>query len=395
MKLSRILLPPSLLIRQFSSALLYSYLSGWKCFTPWLLKHAFSSIPISAGAKGMGCIGYPDHPVWEVTSRCNLSCKHCHVSAGEQLNEELTTSEGKKLIDDLRKINSFRMLVYTGGEPLVRQDLFELLRYSKQKGFVNILATNATLINKKSLALELKARGVKAVAVSIDSTDCKVHNTIRNNDNAFSQALEGIAYLAEAKIPLQINVTAMEYNFDNLKSIINFAQEKNAVIVLMYQLVAVGKAQEIKDATLSINRNEQLVKLIASVQKKSSVIIEPVAGPQYWPFLLKNKNNFLTRKLSEKLFHGCCAGRGFVYIKANGDVWPCPFININAGNIKKIDFSEIWSQSDVFLKLRNRENLLKGKCANCEFTKICGGCRARALICNGDLMSEDPSCFIK
>ncbi len=343
----------------------------------------------------MGCIGYPDHPAWEVTARCNLKCLHCHVGEGEEQQKELTTDEGKKLIEELRRVDEFRMLVYTGGEPLVREDIFELLDYSAKSGFINVIATNATLITEK-VAKELKKRKVKGVAVSIDSADSIIHNKIRNHENAFDSALQGIKALAKEGIPLQINVTAMEYNFQSLGGLLELAEEYKAVIVLMYQLIPVGRGGLIKDASLDIHQNELLIKFIQSKQKHSSAILEPVAGPQYWPFLfyMKNKNNSFLKKLGESLFHGCAAGRGFVYIKANGDVWPCPFININAGNVRNQPFSDIWRKSEVFLQLRDRENLLQGKCGTCDYKRMCGGCRGRSLAHNGNLFSEDPSCFM-
>ncbi len=357
--------------------------------------NSFRSIPVAAGAKGMGCIGYPDHPAWEVTARCNLKCLHCHVGAQEEALKELTTLEGKKLIEELRKVNEFRMLVYTGGEPLVRQDLFELLDYSARLGFINVIATNATLITKK-VAQELKKRGVRGAAVSIDSPDPLIHNRIRNHENAFDLALQGIKALAEEGIPLQINVTAMEYNFESLGGLLELAERYKAIVVLMYQLIPVGRGGAIRNASLDIEQNEILLKFIQSKQRDISAIVEPVAGPQYWPYLFsRKKNRGFLKKLGESLFHGCSAGKGFVYIKANGDVWPCPFININAGNVREQSFSDIWSKSEVFLQLRDRENLLQGKCARCEYKRMCGGCRGRSLAHNGDLFSEDPSCFIK
>ena len=125
-------------------------------------------------------------------------------------------------------------------------------------------------------------------------------------------------------------------------------------------------------------------------------MIEPVAGPQYWPYMLE-KNGIqdgLMLKFAGKVFHGCAAGRGFVYIKANGDVWPCPFVEISAGNIKKNDFNKIYYESSVFRNLRNREKLLKGVCGDCNYKTICGGCRGRALAYSGDYLAEDPRCFI-
>jgi AdoMet-dependent heme synthase len=149
--------------------------------------------------------------------------------------------------------------------------------------------------------------------------------------------------------------------------------------------------------------------LLAKKQKNISTLIEPVAGPQYWPYLMEKKfysvngenasikgvqREGFRKRLAEKVFHGCAAARGFVYIKANGDIWPCPFVEVSGGNLRDLSFEKIYRESEVFLKLRNRENNLKGKCGECTYRKMCGGCRGRAHAYTGDYLSEDPSCFI-
>jgi AdoMet-dependent heme synthase len=387
--------PPSLLFKQMGSAMLMGYLNRWRKFPRWLWHHGFSSIPVSNGAWGMGCIGYPGHPVWEVTGACNLRCIHCHAVSGQADPNELTTDEGKKLIDMLAATNEFRTLIYTGGEPLVRPDIFELLRHSQQAGLANIIATNGTLIDEE-MAFKLKDHGVVCNAISIDAADRQTHDAIRNKPGAFDLALRAIEATKKAGILLQINTTAMEYNMPHLPELIDFADDCGAGIMLMYQLVAVGRGEKIEKATLKKSANKYLSELISEKQKTAKTIIEPVAGPQYWPYLLE-KNGIRDGKLLQlagNFFHGCAAGRGFVYVKANGDVWPCPFVEVNAGNIRDKSFQEIYADAPVFQQLRQRETLLKGVCGDCNYKKICGGCRGRALAYSGDYLAEDPRCFI-
>jgi AdoMet-dependent heme synthase len=397
--IGRIIFPPGIVMRQLSSVVLFSHLLGWKKFPLWLFRHSIKSLPVAAGAIGMGCIGFPNHPVFEITGRCNLKCIHCHASPATVKDniDELDTSQVKELIDGLSRIPEFRVLVFTGGEPFVREDLIEILEYSKYKGFSNVIATNATLITDE-IAKKIKKSGVFAAAVSLDSTLKEVHNRIRQDRNAFEMAMNGIEAIKKAGILLQINTTAMEYNFENLKDLIKLADDLGSGIMLMYQLVPVGRGCAIKDAALDINSNEKLLKHIYNVQKDVSVIVETVAGPQYWPFLIENKNGFGSKfylKIARNLFHGCTAGRGLVYIKPNGDVWPCPFVEINAGNILDKPVDVIWKDSSIFKDLRNRSALLKGKCGECKYNDICGGCRGRAYALTGDLMSEDKYCFIQ
>jgi len=388
--------PPSLLFRQLGSVLLMGYLNRWRHFPGWLLKHGFPSIPVSNGAWGMGCIGYPGHPVWEVTGACNLRCIHCHATSGKAAPDELTTDEGKRLIDMLAAESEFRTLIYTGGEPLVRPDIFTLLRHSQKAGLANIIATNGTLIDEE-MAFKLKEHGVVCNAISIDSADVATHDFVRNKPGAYELAMRAMEATKKAGILLQVNTTAMEYNMPHLAELIDFADKSGAGIMLMYQLVAVGRGEKIEKATLKKSANKYLSELIATKQKTAKTIIEPVAGPQYWPYLLE-KNGIREGKLLKlagKVFHGCAAGRGFVYVKANGDVWPCPFVEVNAGNIRDSSFHEIYKNAPVFQHLRRREELLKGVCGECNYKTVCGGCRGRAHAYSGDYLAEDPRCFIR
>ena len=360
----------------------------------WFVKYCRKALPGAAGSWGMGCIGFPAHPVWEMTNKCNLRCIHCHAYGGDE-NDELNTEEAKRLFDQLAEVPEFRMLAFTGGEPLVRSDLFELLAYSKALGFTNTLATNATLIDDK-VAMRLKEHGVVIAAVSLDGFDAKTHDMIRVQPGVFDAAMEGIKGLNRAGILLHINITVMDYNFPELERMMSLIDELNAGILLIYQLVPVGRGRDISDVALDVEGNERLIRFMVETQSKIKAIIEPVAGPQYWSHLLKKSgiNNGPLMWLAEKVFHGCSAGRGFVYIKPDGDVWPCPFIEVSAGNIKEKPFDQIWKGSQLIKDLRNRETLLEGSCGSCEYKKICGGCRGRAWAMTGDCMAEDPLCFI-
>lgn len=388
--------PPSLLFKQLGSALIMAYLNGWKKLPHWLVHNSLKSIPVSNGALGMGCIGYPGHPAWEVTSACNLRCIHCHALSGKPDPNDLTTDEAKIFIDDLADVEEFRTLVYTGGEPLVRPDIFELLKHSRDVGFANIIATNGTLIDEE-MAFKLKEHGVVCNAISLDAADRDMHNFIRNSPVVFDLVLRAIEATKKAGILLQLNTTAMEMTMPYLADLIDFADMNDAAIMLMYQLVAVGRGEKIEEVTLKKKTNQQLSELIASKQKNISTIVEPVAGPQYWPYMLEQKgwNNEIALRIAETVFHGCSAGRGFVYIKANGDVWPCPFVEVNAGNVRQTPFKRIYEESEVFVNLRNREERLKGYCGECRYRRLCGGCRGRAWAYTGDYMAEDPRCFIK
>jgi AdoMet-dependent heme synthase len=217
--------------------------------------------------------------------------------------------------------------------------------------------------------------------------------------NATIRAILPVVIEATKKtgIILQINTSAMEYNMPYLSELIDFADNSGAGIMLMYQLIAVGHGEKIEKATLKKSANKHLCDLISEKQRTAKTIIESVADPQYWPFLLEKKGirDGLGFKLAGKVFHGCAAGRGFVCIKSNGEVWPCPFVEISAGNVRDLNFDKIYLNALVFQHLRRREELLKGLCSECNYKTVCGGCRGHALAYSGDYMADDPRCFIK
>ncbi len=200
--------PPSLLLRQVGSLFCYGYLTKWNKLFLWLVKSGFKTLPVCSGAYGMGCIGFPAHPVWEITLACNLKCIHCHASSGKPHDDELSTEQGLRLLEEIASIREFRMLVLTGGEPLIRKDIFEILEYGKKLGLKFVIATNACLITEE-IALRLKENNVAGVAISLDSYDSKIHNFIRGNLNAFNLAIRGIKNAKKAGLVIQINFTVI------------------------------------------------------------------------------------------------------------------------------------------------------------------------------------------
>lgn len=367
-------------------------LTEWKRLFSWLRYRTVASIPVAAGSVGMGCIGFPYHPVWEVTRACNLKCVHCHAVSGRAEPDELTTEEGLVLIEQIAAEPKFGMLVFTGGEPLVRKDLFDLLAHSRDQRLINVIATNGTLIDD-FVAKELRRLGVRGIAVSLDHTESREHNMIRQNPQAFHKALNGMIACREAGILLQVNFTAMPGNLDNIEDMLRLCDELGAGIVLCYQIVSMGRGIHIN--ALSTYTNQVLMEQIARLQSKTFSIVEPVAAPQYWAFLLsRNSHNGRFKEwLSRYLLHGCTAGWGLVYIKPNGEVWPCPFVPISGGNMRDRPFSEIWRKAQIFDDLRHRDRL-KGMCGKCRHRFICGGCRGKAYASTGDPLGEDPSCFL-
>jgi len=383
--------PPTLLVRQALSVLYFAKLIHWTKLPQWLLKGR-TTLPTAAGAIGMGCIGFPIHPVWEVTNACNLRCEQCHASSGKPLPNELSTEEGKRLLDEIAKVPEFRMLVLTGGEPLTRPDIFELVGYARHLGFEISIATNGTLLTPEA-AREFKKMGVANMAIGFNAIDRAIHEQITRVPGSFEKTKQAIYTTTELGMGLQINTSVMKENHDAIPGLLDFASEVDAQVVLLYQMIPEGRGEE--EMELCLKEYAALTEMVADKQRWSKAIIEPTCAPHYWAYLMSrngNKPSRLGTRLVQNLFKGCAAGNGLCYIKPDGEVWACPFIPISGGNVRHIPLSEIWYQSELFCSLRDRKNL-KGKCSNCLHREICGGCRGRAYAHSGDYLAEDPLCF--
>jgi len=389
--------PPTLLARQAISVFYFAKIVGWKKLPQWLLKLP-RMLRISSGAFGMGCIGFPIHPVWEVTSACNLNCKHCHASGGKPTMDELTTKEGRDLIKQIAAINEFRMLVLSGGEPLVRPDIFELISYAVGLGLEVSIATNATLITPE-VASKLREAGAVNIAIGLDGATEKTHDMIRSTPGCFKQTINGIKATKDAGLGLQINITMMKHNYYEIPALLDMANELGADIVLLYNLVPEGRGME-DEIELSRDQFSDIINFISKKQRSIVPIVEPTCSPQYWAYLVNKfhdngnaHNGHRPGRLATLAFKGCAAGNGMCYVKPDGEVWPCPFVPVSGGNIRQTALREIWESSEVFVDLKTRDKL-KGECGRCANKNICGGCRGRAFAHYGDYLQEDPFCFI-
>lgn len=208
--------------------------------------------------------------------------------------------------------------------------------------------------------------------------------------------MSGIKAAKEAGLVLHINVTIADYNKEQLSDLISYADSLGAAILIIYQLIPVGRGEKIVSSALKKDENKEMIESIIQGQRNVSVVMEPVGGPQYWADLLKRSGIKGGPLLSgvESLFHGCCAGKGFIYIKPNGDVIPCPFLPITCGNVREMPVDSIYRTSPLIRSLQDKDNL-SGSCGDCTYKKICGGCRGRAYAMTGDIFAEDPACYIR
>jgi radical SAM protein with 4Fe4S-binding SPASM domain len=378
--------PPTLLLKQAITLSVFKYTTKWRGLSLWM-KDILKLCKVAAGAIGLGCFGYPIHPVYEVTSNCNLRCLHCHARGGEKAGKELNTKEAKGVIENLAEVPEFRTLVFTGGEPLVRKDIFELLAFASNIGFNTVVATNATLITEE-IARKLKCSGVEGIAASIDFVRPEEHDAYRGMKGAFKAALRGIENANKVGMYIQINTTISKRNLNQLTGLLKLADRINAHVVLLYQLLPSGRGEALLNETLDTEEFSMLVNKVYEIQSEVNPVIVPIGLPEYFAYLASSGR--VSPKLAFKIFKGCIAGRGMFYIKPNGDVWGCPFLPINAGNLLEKSSKEIWN-GEFFNTFRDRSNL-KGYCRECIFREICGGCRARAYAYSGDPLSSDPFC---
>ena len=337
---------------------------------------------------------------WNMTFRCNLRCPHCYIDAGEREEErELNTVEGKMLIDQIAEVSK-PILILSGGEPLLRNDVFELARYATEKGLTVAMGTNGTLITD-SIARELKSCGVKAVAVSIDSCIPEQHDAFRGVIGSWRRALDGIDTCVEHGIAVQVNTTVTQQNYDEIDDIMALAEEHGASAFHLFFLVPTGRGVEVED--ISADMYEQMIDGVLEkiADAKYNLNVRPVCAPQFMR-IASQKGLEL-----ERWTRGCIAGLTYCRIYPTGEVTPCPYLPVKLGNIRETHFRDIWFHSPVLKALRNFNNL-KGKCSACEYMDICGGCRARAYgltsfvdVCgglhepedlNGDYLAEEPWC---
>ncbi len=335
-------------------------------------------------AVGTGCFSYlPGEVVWAVTKRCNLQCKHCSIS--EEDPEELTTEEGFAIIEDAAKFGHVKF-AFTGGEPVMREDIYDLIEYAASFDMQVVMATNGTLITKE-VAKRLRKSGLERAAISIDGFG-NAHDDFRGVNGAFEDVLRGIKACEDAGLAIQLFTMVTRYNYGEIPKIIQLADDLRLWRIYLIYLISVGRGKEISEACLSTEENMRFFDYVADKQKEVKVWLKPICNPQYWAYL---KDKGLVRE-NEIGFTGCTAGITRFHIFPNGDVTPCAYLPVKTGNIRETSFLEIVRNSEMFKALRARK--VNGHCATCKYKKICGGCRSRAYATSGDYLAEDPVCCL-
>ncbi|MBI4344783.1 MAG: radical SAM protein [Euryarchaeota archaeon] len=342
--------------------------------------------------------------VWNTTRRCNLRCKHCYIKAEDkEFAGELTTGEAKAFIDDLAGYK-VPVLLFSGGEPLVRKDFYELGKYAADKGLRTVVSTNGTLITKDA-AKKMREAGFKYVGVSLDGLSA-THNRFRGQRDAFEKATQGIRNALGAGLNTGVRFTISKYNYKELPQVIDFVVKEKIPRFCMYHLVYAGRGKEIAGSDLSNAERREVMEFLVTKTlelhgKKVPLEILTVdnhADGVYLYRYVKEKEPARAQEVMDLLkMHGGCSACGKVANVDNlGNIHPCQFWGHEIlGNVRERKFSEIWSKGEGFMaEMREKPKHLKGKCSVCSYNSICGGCRIRAESVQGDVWAEDPACYL-
>jgi heme b synthase len=335
---------------------------------------------------------------WETTAGCNLECIHCRrIDVSTQLmKDDLTTKESFELVDAIVEAGN-PILVLSGGEPLFRPDIFDIAKYAVKKGLTVALATNGTLVDEE-MAKKIVDSGVSRVAISLDGADADTHDKFRKLKGSFDLAVKGFKNLLALGMGMQINCTIAKHNAHQFRDLYNLAVNLGAEAIHIFMLVPVGCGVEIaEDQMLPADKYEELLNLFYDLSKEAVIQTKATCSPHYFRIMrerAKEEGVKITPKTHgmAAMTKGCLAGTGVCFVSHKGEVFPCGYLPVEAGHIKKQKFVDIWKNSPVFEKLR-QPDLLGGKCGECEYKKVCEGCRARAFYETGDYMAEEPYCI--
>ncbi|WP_048064511.1 radical SAM/SPASM domain-containing protein [Archaeoglobus fulgidus] len=341
--------------------------------------------------------GAPFQVVWDITYSCNLRCKHCYATAGKPLQDELTTDEALETIDKLDRLG-VTIIAFSGGEPLVRRDIFELTRYAAEKGIYVAIATNGTLITEE-IAKRMKENGVGYVQISLDGMK-ETHEAFRGIRGCFDKTVEGIRNAVKTGLFVNVSMTVTRYNYHEVPKVVELCEKLGVNWFMHYNFIPTGRGREIVEADITPEQREELLKWLYEKNYSSNISLLSTA-PQFARVALQCQGeivptHFYNVNAGERLkelaefIGGCGAGRFYFAIKANGDIQPCVFFPLKVGNVREDDLEELWLHNHVFEDLRDKD-ILEG-CGSCGYRYVCGGCRARAYNYFGDYTKPDPGC---
>ncbi|MFT5370399.1 MAG: heme b synthase [Candidatus Latescibacterota bacterium] len=333
---------------------------------------------------------------WETTVGCNLRCAHCRASAEPGRSpEEMNTKQALKFVDDIADFAK-PILVLSGGEPLYRPDILDIAAHAHSRGLHVALATNGTLVDQ-AMAREIKKAGVSRVSISIDGVNHAMHDSFRGVPGAYEAALDGAGFLRREGVDVQFNTTVTQHNIDALPRIVALAEREKVVALHLFLLVPVGCGLEVAETEqISSEEYENVLNWFYQKSRETDMEMRATCAPHYYR-IIRQRAREEGRKLTPKtdgmaaMTKGCLAGTGVCFVSYKGDVYPCGYFPVSAGNVREESIADIWAEAPLFQELRDTDNL-EGKCGGCEYRNVCGGCRARAYGMTGNYLGEEPFC---
>jgi radical SAM protein with 4Fe4S-binding SPASM domain len=339
---------------------------------------------------------------WNLTYRCNLACEHCYLDAGTAPvvatenfadRSELGTDECFRVIDEIAAFAPECLTILTGGEPLLRRDILEIVRRASERGLWVVVGTNGVSITE-NLAARLAEAGARGLSLSLDALDPDRHDRFRNVRGAWRNTVQGAEILNRTGLPFIVQTTVGSHNLGELEAIADFAHDRLAAKVWnLYFLVPTGRGQFVSDITPA--QYDEVLASLYRIQRKYDrrMVVNAKCAPHYIKTVLENGDALAQSQIRTYSggAGGCPAGTHYMGIRPNGDVTPCPYLPVFAGTLRSSSLADLWTSSELFAGIRRRTSL-GGRCGECEMNRHCGGCRARAYGMTGDLMAEDPLC---
>ena len=337
---------------------------------------------------------------FEVTRRCAFNCRYCRASAGYSVGQqELATGQCKRILKSVadftlaggrRRSGEKRprpVIILTGGEPMEREDIYELGSYGSKLGMRMVMATCGYLINDESIA-RIREAGVSALSFSLDGASAETNDEFKQTSGAFDAIITAAEIAARSEMPFQINTTITKLNVDEIFGIAELAKKLGANCFNAFALVPTGRAEQMRGQILDPIEYESLLNELLRLKLESEIEVRVTCAPAFARLVRQEKLDQLTEGVS-----GCMAGKGFGFISYRGDVQTCGFLDIVAGNLLEndFDFGKIWTESPFLNEIRAPCNY-PGNCGTCAYGGVCGGCRARAFALSGDYLAADPVC---
>ncbi len=326
-----------------------------------------------------------------LTRRCNLACAHCYLDAGARRRggaDELATAEVTGILDQIAALSDETLVVLTGGEPMLRKDIYEIARHASGLGLMAVLGSNGTLLDAERVAA-LQAAGVQAVGISLDSLDPGYHNKFRGRDGSWTETMAGIDACRRAGLMVQIHFSVTDDNADELDDVIAFARSAGAVVLNIFFMVCTGRGESVTNISTEVYDNV-LRRVAEAARDEQELVVRARCAPHFKRMALEMDPPLPLTLRDGYEAGGCLAGTRYCRVTPEGELTACPYMETSVGSLRADNFATLWQDAQLFQQLRAPE--LEGRCGACEYAKLCGGCRARPLARDGELMGEDFLC---